>query len=79
MFPIAGLVAAELNRKGEHTAKAELTNGDGSSTRFSPLKAADERHHPHVIELIANEIEVAPSGTYFQIIDFSSFEPYSES
>ena len=68
MFPIAGLVAAELNRqsKGDDTAKAEITNGNGSSTRFRPLKAPDERHHPHIIELIAKEIQVSPS----EIIDF---------
>lgn len=68
MFPIAGLVAAELNRqgKGDEIAKAGITNQDGSSTRFSPLKAPDERHHPHVIELIANEVKVAPSD----IVDF---------
>lgn len=68
MFPIAGLVAAELNRqgKGDDAAEAETTDEDGSSTRFSPLKAPDERHHPHVIELIANEVKVAPS----EIVDF---------
>lgn len=52
--------------KGDDTAEAETTTEDGSSTRFSPLKAPDERHHPHVIELIANEAEVTPS----EIVDF---------
>ena len=68
LFPIAGLIAAELNRKGtsEDTANTGPTNGDDSSTRFNPLKAPDERHHPHVIELIAYEAKAAPS----EIVDF---------
>lgn len=68
LFPIAGLVAAELDRQGksDDTAKAETANGNGSSAHFSPLKVPEERHHPHVIELIANEVEVAPS----EILDF---------
>lgn len=67
LFPIAGLVAAELNRhKGDDTAMAGAMHEGGSFANFSPLKAPDERHHPHVIELIANEIEVAPS----EIVDF---------
>lgn len=68
LFPIAGLIAAELNRHGEgdDTAKAETPREGGSSTRFSPLKAPDERHHPHVVEMIANEVKVAPS----EIVDF---------
>ncbi|CAF9917650.1 MAG: hypothetical protein ALECFALPRED_000307 [Alectoria fallacina] len=68
LFPIAGLVAAELNRQGKSdgTAKAGITNEDCSSTHFSPLKAPGERHHPHVVEIIASEVEVAPS----EIVDF---------
>ena len=67
MFPIAGLVAAELNRrKGDDTAMAEAMHEGSSLASFSPLKTPDERHHPHIIELIANEIEVAPS----EIVDF---------
>ena len=68
LFPIAGLVAAELNRQGkvDGTAKAGTTNEDSSSTRFNPLKASDERHHPHVIELIADEVKADPS----EVIDF---------
>lgn len=68
MFPIAGLAAAELSRRAkcDDTGKADATNQDGSITRFSPLKAPDQRHHPHVIELIANEVNVAPSD----IVDF---------
>ena len=68
LFPVAGLVSAELNRqgKGEDTPKVGTTNGDSSSAIFSPLKAPDERHHPHIIELIANEVKATPS----EIVDF---------
>ena len=68
MFPIAGLVEAELNRqgKGDELAKAEATKRCGSPTRFSPLQAPDERHHPHVIKLIANEAKVEVD----KIVDF---------
>ena len=52
--------------KGDDAAKAETLNEESRSTRFSPLKAPDERHHPHVVELIASEIKVAPS----EIVDF---------
>ena len=68
LFPIAGLIAAELNRKvrSDDTADAGPTNGDNSSAHFDPLKAPDERHHPHIIELIAEEAKAAPS----EIVDF---------
>lgn len=57
-----------MNRqgKGNDTAKAETTTEDSSSPHFNPLKAPSERHHPRVIELIANEIKAAPS----EIVDF---------
>ena len=68
LFPLAGLVAAELNRQGksDDIARVATTNGDSSSTRFSPLKAPEERHHPHILELIANEAKVTPTD----IVDF---------
>lgn len=68
LFPLAGLVAAELNRQGrsDDIAKIVTMNGDSSSTSFSPLKAPEERHHPHILELIANEAKVTPTD----IVDF---------
>ena len=68
LLPIAGLVAAELSRQGtsDDTAKAGMTNGESSSNHFSPLKELDERQHPRIIELMANELQVAPC----EIIDF---------
>jgi aspartyl aminopeptidase len=67
LFPIAGLVAAELNRQGkteESEKPDEIPNG--ASEDFKPLKAPTERHHPYVVELIAKEAGVDPSN----IIDF---------
>ena len=62
LFPIAGLIAAELNRTGEET-KAPESDKDGE---FSPLKAVTERHHPYFVELIAAEAGVKPAD----ILDF---------
>ncbi|KAK1750733.1 putative aspartyl aminopeptidase [Echria macrotheca] len=62
MLPIAGLVANELNRgSGEDVTKAEETEGE-----FKPLKAMTERHHPHLIEIIAEHAGVEPA----QVVDF---------
>ncbi|KKZ64312.1 aspartyl aminopeptidase [[Emmonsia] crescens] len=78
LFPIAGLVAAELARKDrDPNAKKDLEirtkangNGNGNNTEsnapFTPLKAATERHHPYLVELIASELSVKPQD----IVDF---------
>ena len=68
LFPIAGLVAAELNRQRERGSKSDETMVDEESetTPFKPLKVLTERHHPYIIELIAEEAEVNPSD----VIDF---------
>lgn len=52
LFPIAGLVAAELERQGVTTAP-DTVSEDGSEAEFAPLKAMKERHHPRLIELVA--------------------------
>ncbi|KAA8645934.1 hypothetical protein EYZ11_002528 [Aspergillus tanneri] len=67
LFPIASLVAAELNRTGasnsdDKDAKAE----EGEKGEFSPLKSITERHHPYLVELIAAEAGVKP----VDILDF---------
>ena len=67
LLPIAGLVAAELKRQGidvesKDATKDEKTNG----TSFVPLKSLNERHHPYLLELIANHAGVDPT----EIIDF---------
>lgn len=63
LFPIAGLVSAELNRTGEIEGRATK---DADSKSFNPLQGPEERHHPYMIELIAKEAEVNPAS----VIDF---------
>lgn len=68
LFPIAGLVAAELNRQGktEEGAKSTTPVSDTSADTFSSLQPVAERHHPYIVELIAKEAGVSPPS----IIDF---------
>ena len=56
LFPILGLVAAELNRSGAKDAKAEEEEKEGRD--FQPLKVLSDRHHPYVVEIIAEHAEV---------------------
>ncbi|KAL8782162.1 MAG: hypothetical protein Q9213_005633 [Squamulea squamosa] len=70
LFPIAGLIAAELNRTGE-TPKPAIPESSTESDEtpddtFTPFQASTERHHPYIVELIANEAGV-PAGS---ILDF---------
>lgn len=55
LFPIAGLVAAELNRTGAKETKEAEEEGEAA---FTPLKALTERHHPYVVEIIAEHAGV---------------------
>ncbi|KAH7360667.1 peptidase M18 [Rhexocercosporidium sp. MPI-PUGE-AT-0058] len=55
LFPIAGLVAAELNRTGKKEQTEEDTETEGD---FKPLKLMTERHHPYVLEIIADHAGV---------------------
>ena len=64
LLPIAGLVAAELNQPAnENKEENGHQSGDEGS---SPFKEPSQRHHPHLIEIIAKEIDVAPND----ILDF---------
>jgi aspartyl aminopeptidase len=64
LFPIAGLVAAELKRvDGQKSGEDET---DGKDAPFSPFKAMTTRHHPHIVELIAKDAGAEPDA----IIDF---------
>lgn len=65
LFPIAGLVAAELDRTGKAEEKASEKN-TGPDCRNEPLKALKDRHHPYIIEIIAEEAAVKPEA----IMDF---------
>lgn len=72
LFPIAGLVAAELNRTGDG-AGAKEDNAGESKDEFSPLKSISERHHPYLVELIAEETGVKPADVLdFEMILFDT-------
>ena len=64
LFPIAGLVAAELDRQGGLTEKLDKPNI--SEDAKAPLKAMTERHHPYIVELVATEAGVKPED----VVDF---------
>lgn len=65
LFPITGLVAAELNRTGKTAADAKK-EAEAESDDFSPLKAMTDRHHPAVLEIIAEHARC----TVENIVDF---------
>jgi aspartyl aminopeptidase len=55
LFPIAGLVAAELNKTSADEGKKE-----DEADEFQPLKAVTERHHLPLVTLVAAEAGVSP-------------------
>ena len=61
LFPIAGLVAAELSRQGKSGEKEGTTAESERNDSFYPLKVPIERHHPYIVELIAKEAKVEVS------------------
>ncbi|KAK8007871.1 Minor extracellular protease vpr [Apiospora arundinis] len=71
LFPICGMVAAELNRTGAAPAKTEENNKEGEDKMetdgdFQPLKVMAERHHPRILEIIAEHAEAQVED----VIDF---------
>jgi aspartyl aminopeptidase len=67
LFPITGLVSAELNRTGrtqEETRKDEFEAEKESA--FNPLKTPTQRHHSYLVELLAESASVEPQD----IVDF---------
>jgi aspartyl aminopeptidase len=63
LFPIAGMVAAELNRQGKTEESKEEAKEDGP---FEPLATPLKRHHPFLVEIVATEAGVDPAD----IVDF---------
>ncbi|TRX91331.1 hypothetical protein FHL15_007753 [Xylaria flabelliformis] len=55
LFPIAGMVAAELNRTGKTADPKAPENEDKAEETFQPLKDMSDRHHPYILELIAEQ------------------------
>lgn len=69
LFPIAGLVAAELKRADAQKDKDESETADDADKPFSPLKAMTARHHSHIVELIAADAGVdAEDVVDFEIV-----------
>jgi aspartyl aminopeptidase len=68
LFPIAGLVAAELNRTGQtdDAKTAAEKDVEGEEQEFKPLKALSDRHHPYIVEIIAEHAGVAVED----VVDF---------
>lgn len=73
LFPIAGLVAAELNRTGNTEGGlvndekiSELEKGIAKEGEFYPLEVLSDRHHPYVVEIIAEHAGVEVEA----LIDF---------
>ena len=63
LFPIAGLVEAELNKGAKDEAAVE---GEGEED-FRPLENMTERHHPAVLDVVANELNI-------KVADIADFE-----
>lgn len=56
LFPITGLVSAELNRTGKTADEsAKETSEAEKEADFNPLKTPTQRHHPYLIQLLAEE------------------------
>ncbi|KAL5410036.1 hypothetical protein PMIN03_005614 [Paraphaeosphaeria minitans] len=64
LFPIAGLVAAELNRQGKSAEAAK--EEESKESPVGPLAAPMQRHHTYLVEIVAEEAGVNPSD----IVDF---------
>lgn len=67
LFPIAGLAAAELNRTGKAGDDKAAETENSAEEPFQPLKKMSERHHPYILELIAEQAGV-------QVEDVVEFE-----
>lgn len=57
LFPIAGLVAAELKRQDDRGAATSdvSVEEEAACGSFNPLKAVTQRHHSHIVDLVAAE------------------------
>lgn len=64
LFPIAGLVAAELKRQDK--SKQSEDEAESEDKPFSPLKTITTRHHSHIVELVAADAGVKADD----VVDF---------
>lgn len=70
LFPICGLIEAELNRSGKTAADANKDeaspNADAQEADFQPLKAMTQRHHPYLLDVVAQHAGVGTDA----VVDF---------
>jgi aspartyl aminopeptidase len=76
LFPIAGLVAAELSRQGKTDDKPTVSTPESEDAPFYPLKAPVDRHHPYIVELIAKEAGVEAADVVdFEMVLYDTHKP----
>lgn len=66
LYPIAGLVEAELNRQGKTAEDAKKEESSAEDGDFNPLKLPLQRHHSYIVELVADDAGVRPE----EVLDF---------
>ncbi|KAF3921889.1 hypothetical protein ABW20_dc0100259 [Dactylellina cionopaga] len=67
LFPILGLIAAELNKDGPAAAEEDKKDTEMAEDKpFAPLSAITERHHPSIVKLISDATESQPED----VLDF---------
>ena len=66
LFPIAGLLAAEVKRHVESKSLEQEAMEQQECDEYKPLKGITQRHHPHVVELIAADAGTKPEN----VMDF---------
>ena len=67
LFPVTGLVSAELNRTGRTAEDTKKEESEAEkNAEFEPLKTATQRHHPFLIDLISEEASCSPE----EVLDF---------
>ncbi|KOS19304.1 Aspartyl aminopeptidase [Escovopsis weberi] len=69
LFPIVGLAAAELNKGSGGESKGQESEGGGAEPKedFQPLQKMEVRHHPAVLDVVAEHAGV-------QVADIVDFE-----
>ena len=76
LFPIAGLIAAELKRAEKTKYGDEKEPEADKDAPFTPLKAMTTRHHSHIVELIAADAGVKPEDVVdFELLLYDTQKP----
>ncbi|KAL5354805.1 hypothetical protein ACLOAV_000895 [Pseudogymnoascus australis] len=76
LFPIAGLVAAELNRTGAKPDDKKSDPDADTDSPSEPLRAMTERHHPYIMEIIAEHAGVAVQDVIdFELVLYDTQKP----